>query len=210
MLSLDDDVELDETDEETDEKPTGRTRRPKPEDQIEKPNKRDTTFWLVDPVNHGFLFSKPAPEGLGGPINDIIVAASIGLAVLKEAKVAKWSDLPDATIPATIKLTVNDYDPDDRERAGGHGSSQLRSLEQASWVLGVLRSPVRASKGDPDAGAKGARFTVCTECGRWLLASTAPASKKCSFTDRCEGTPYTVPPAIASGFTPWTYKPKNG
>ena len=163
--------------------------------ELIRPKKPTDVTWLADPVNHPSAFAEKHTGplvGVSDRVRAAIAAASLGQTILTVGKVASWDDLEDGQVPENVRLTTG---------KDGEGSNQLADLSAGSWVLGVLRASVRATK--EVEGAKGIKLTLCTSCARWVVSSTAPSSKKCSFTQHCEGTPYTVPAAERLANPPW-------
>lgn len=174
----------------------------RPESKIERPKANfKGKLWLVDPVNHPSLFSKPAPEGMTPDVTDAVVAASVAMGILSVAKKASWADLDGGVIPEELHLTSNP----DSYADGGDGSNQLRSLTNAAWVLSLVRNSLTKTQNPAGVSVKASKFIICTSCGRWMVAGSAVASKKCPFTERCTGSPYTVAPAIPSIQFPAAY-----
>lgn len=95
-------------------------------------------------------------------------ATSLGLGVLRHAKVYSWSDLG-TMMPVGLELTQGQYD----------------LMTANAQYLGLIRF------GSPAGRERKPTVTiaVCPECDGWVLMASGPAPAKCKTTLGCTGHP---------------------
>lgn len=119
----------------------------------------------------------PMPEGAPDPVR----AVSIGLALLKTARVESWDHLVAALRAddhSAARLDGIDLTRDD-----------LTLLDEHPGLLGLIRVV---------PGTRGSAYTVtvavCDRCGRWML-STGAVPRRCRLTIGCQGAVVKAVPA---------------
>ena len=117
------------------------------------------------------------------PVNppDPVRAVSLGLALLRAARVETWGDLVDA-LRADDQAAAR-LDGIDLTRA------DLELLDAHLGLLGLIRVI---------PGSRGSGYTVtvavCDQCGRWML-STGAVPRRCRLTMGCAGAMVKAAPA---------------
>ena len=112
---------------------------------------------------------------------DSVRAVSLGLALLKAARVETWEDLVDAM--RADDQAASRLDGIDLTRA------DLELLDAHLGLLGLIRVV---------PGTRGTGYTVtvaiCDQCGRWML-TTCAVPRRCRLTIGCAGAMVKVIPA---------------
>ena len=114
---------------------------------------------------------------------DPVLAVSLGLALLRTARVQSWDDLIAALRgddrAVTARLAAVDLTGDDLALLDAH--------------LGLL-SLIRVVPGPRGRGGRTVTVAVCDTCGRWLL-STGAVPRRCRLTTGCPGVTVKAVPA---------------